>query len=373
MTKTVPVALQTHYDGEYLTTAMCLKLKTANGLTILGFTDLDAPITFDVGDGDGSIIYKALFGYERSNIESKLGMSVDNVDANFILNDVAISGEDLRAGVWDDAEIKIFSLNYESLTLGHIKVRRGNIGEVTLIDDDMGVAEVRGMFQRLTRSLLQVVSPDCRVDLGAAATCKVRLDPIVWPALTAVTVRLSFEAGSGTVVKPTVFNDRHFKCTTAGTTGATEPSWNTTLGGTTADGSAVWTAIQALTIPTSIATVVSQREFTLSYTGDAPGAIIPDSKGGTGNLLNEGRVTWLSGPNSGDIEEVKEWDLSGKRIKLILKMPRLITVGDVLTITAGCDKIFSTCKDTFDNSLNFHGEHLVPGQNVTLDFPNANQ
>ena len=373
MTKTVPAALQAHYDGEYLTTAMCLKLRTADGLIILGFTDLDAPITFDVGDGDGSIIYKALFGYDRSNIESKLGMNVDNVDANFILNDVAISGEDLRAGVWDGAEIKIFSLNYESLTLGHIKIRRGNIGDVTIIDDDMGVAEVRGMFQRLTRSLLQVVSPDCRVDLGEAATCKVRLDPPIWPPSTAVTVRAAFEAGSGSVVKPTIFNDRHFKCTVAGTTAATEPSWNTTIGGTTTDNDVTWTAIQALTIPASINGLISQREFTIDYTGDAPGSVVPDSKGGTGNLLNEGRVTWLSGPNRGDVEEVKEWDLAAKRIKLFLKMPRLITLGDVLEITAGCDKIFPTCKDTFDNSNNFHGEHLVPGQNVTLDFPNANQ
>ncbi len=33
-----------------------------------------------------------------------------------------------------------------------------------------------------------------------------------------------------------------FKCTTAGTTSGTEPTWNTTIGGTTADGTAVWTA-----------------------------------------------------------------------------------------------------------------------------------
>lgn len=33
-----------------------------------------------------------------------------------------------------------------------------------------------------------------------------------------------------------------FKCTTAGTTNSSEPSWNTTIGGTTSDGTAVWTA-----------------------------------------------------------------------------------------------------------------------------------
>ena len=39
--------------------------------------------------------------------------------------------------------------------------------------------------------------------------------------------------------QPSVFNGKRYRCTTGGTTGATEPSWNLT--GTTNDGTAVWT------------------------------------------------------------------------------------------------------------------------------------
>lgn len=40
---------------------------------------------------------------------------------------------------------------------------------------------------------------------------------------------------------PATPNGRLYRCTTAGTTGAGEPTWATTDGGTTSDGTAVWT------------------------------------------------------------------------------------------------------------------------------------
>ena len=39
-----------------------------------------------------------------------------------------------------------------------------------------------------------------------------------------------------------------YECTTAGTTGGSEPTWNTTVGGTTSDGTAVWTTREATSI-----------------------------------------------------------------------------------------------------------------------------
>lgn len=37
---------------------------------------------------------------------------------------------------------------------------------------------------------------------------------------------------------------RNYQCSTAGTTGAAEPVWNITVGATTTDGTAVWTALR---------------------------------------------------------------------------------------------------------------------------------
>lgn len=40
---------------------------------------------------------------------------------------------------------------------------------------------------------------------------------------------------------PTTRNGYYYECTTAGTTGGSEPTWSTTIGGTTVDGSVTWT------------------------------------------------------------------------------------------------------------------------------------
>jgi len=54
-----------------------------------------------------------------------------------------------------------------------------------------------------------------------------------WVASTAYTV--------GQFVKPTTMNRHSYKCTTAGTTDSTEPTWGTTNGGTTTDNTVTWT------------------------------------------------------------------------------------------------------------------------------------
>lgn len=65
-----------------------------------------------------------------------------------------------------------------------------------------------------------------------------------WQASTAHTVgdRVLRTTGLGTENTGGLW----FRCSTAGTTGGSEPTWNTTVGGTTTDGTAVWTCYNAL-------------------------------------------------------------------------------------------------------------------------------
>lgn len=45
----------------------------------------------------------------------------------------------------------------------------------------------------------------------------------------------------GDTIIPTTFAGRMYRCTTGGTSGSSQPTWTTTDGGTTNDGSVVWT------------------------------------------------------------------------------------------------------------------------------------
>lgn len=70
--------------------------------------------------------------------------------------------------------------------------------------------------------------------------------PATWYAglLVAPTWVLSTAYTAGQYVVGTAFasTNRHvYKCTTAGTTGSTEPTWTQTAGGTTTDGTVTWT------------------------------------------------------------------------------------------------------------------------------------
>lgn len=80
-----------------------------------------------------------------------------------------------------------------------------------------------------------------------------------------------------------------------------------------------------------------------------------------------GRLTFTSGANEGDAMEVKRHRVVGGAviIELWQAMAMAVAPDDTFVVTAGCDKRFATCRDRFDNVLNFRGFPHIPGN----DFP----
>ncbi len=87
--------------------------------------------------------------------------------------------------------------------------------------------------------------------------------------------------------------------------------------------------------------------------------------------FTQGKLTFDSGANAGVAMEVKVHAKTsdGVTITLWQAMPEPITAGDTFTVTAGCDKRFSTCHDKFNNVVNFRGFPFIPGNDFVIHYP----
>lgn len=83
-----------------------------------------------------------------------------------------------------------------------------------------------------------------------------------------------------------------------------------------------------------------------------------------------GKFTWTSGLNNGLFMEVKS--LSGSTITLWQPMPYAIVSTDAYSVYTGCDKLHSTCRDVFNNVVNFQGYAIFsPGPDKAFAYPDA--
>jgi uncharacterized phage protein (TIGR02218 family) len=102
-----------------------------------------------------------------------------------------------------------------------------------------------------------------------------------------------------------------------------------------------------------VSAVASRSRFTASAFVCAPAAT--DS-----TYLDGGVLTWTSGNNNGSSIEVRTYTHGTKVFILPVPLPYALQVGDGFTVQVGCDKKFTTCKNRFDNAVNFRGEPHVP-------------
>lgn len=173
--------LVTHINGEVLTIATCWKVTRHDG-HVFRFTDHDKDvlIELDVTAPNTHERYEAASGYTRSSIVNKSDFSVDSLDAEGVIDNIldtlltsyTITERDLRAGLFDDAEVLLFIVDWrltadpnplpKESEIGIL--RKGNLGAVS-IQDEMYKTELRGLMQQLQTSVGAVYSPLCRVDL----------------------------------------------------------------------------------------------------------------------------------------------------------------------------------------------------------------
>ena len=102
--------------------------------------------------------------------------------------------------------------------------------------------------------------------------------PSAWAASTAYAL--------GDFVEPTTHNGYKYECTTAGTSGTTEPTWPTTPGNTVTDGTAVWTC----------------REFTFTYMAGSSSETVFIRNGTVSDISKSSTTLFIETGHSIDLE-----------------------------------------------------------------------
>lgn len=90
------------------------------------------------------------------------------------------------------------------------------------------------------------------------------------------------------------------------------------------------------------------------------------------DYFNYGLLTWTSGNNNGLSMDVKDYDGTNDQFTLAEPMPFTVQVGDTYSVYRGCDKTKSTCKDVFNNLVNFRGFAEIPGIDLLAKVPDIN-
>jgi uncharacterized phage protein (TIGR02218 family) len=157
--KTLPDGLQAHLDGGATTLAWCWKLTRRDGV-VQGFTDHDRPLAFD------GVTYDAVSGFTASDVQSSLGLAVDNLTLSGALSSATLNEDDLAAGLYDNAGVEIWRVNW-SAPDQRVLMRAGSLGEVTR-NGHAFQAEIRGLAQALNQPVGRAFGHLCDADLGDA-------------------------------------------------------------------------------------------------------------------------------------------------------------------------------------------------------------
>ena len=191
--KQIPVALVSHLGLDATSWCLIGRVLCKDG-TLLGYTTLDADLPYDpatvdphnTGDDWGPLMHLATGGFEAERFQFTADLSVDNTDFQVFIGDGGGPSEaQLRAGLLDFAEVRVYRVNYLDTTQGHELVATGTLGQARFSETG-GTIEYRSLTQQLKQTIADLYSHTCTVPYGSPRCGKA----FVWTpgAITAVDV-----------------------------------------------------------------------------------------------------------------------------------------------------------------------------------------
>ena len=158
--RTISAELQAHIEGEVTTIATCWRILRSDAEEYF-FTDHDAEIVYD---GD---TYTPLEAGRPSSYRQRSDASVGGLDIELAFGTASTLDDELRAGLFDHAEVWTFKINWADTTQGIIKLACGRLGEVE-IRQNVARIELRSLSQILSAQIGRIYTPECDATLGDA-------------------------------------------------------------------------------------------------------------------------------------------------------------------------------------------------------------
>lgn len=156
--KNIPIKLLEHYESETMTIGILVLIELKNGRK-MGFTDVDRDVVFN------ETLFKKSSGISPSAISYKSAMSVNNLEFEGIMTDEDFTEEDIRAGIFSGAFLRLFRCNYMKIEDGVEILMSGWIGDIT-VENTKFSFEVRGLGQIVQTNVGRTYMPSCDANLG---------------------------------------------------------------------------------------------------------------------------------------------------------------------------------------------------------------
>lgn len=277
--RTASAALLAHLGGDVLTTCYLVRLTRRDGVRF-GFAFTSQVLTY-LG-----VTYVPQGSLSATALHQTGDAGVDNLDVMGALSSDRITDTELRAGLYDGAEVLILLVNYADLSMGHMTLMRGHIGDVSIGASGQYGATVTSLQNQMTQQIGDMTSPTCRCRRLGDAQCKVNMA-------------------------------------------------NYTASGFVSPG------------------------------GGDPRAL-STGIGGAAGLYAGGVLRVTAGPNAGVERDIKTF--TGGAVILQEPFPFPFTAGTAVQMEQGCDRRFPTCRDKFNNAINFHGENALPGTDALTRY-----
>lgn len=157
--RTIPANIQSALDSGAAKHCYCWRVELTNG-TVMGFTNHDRIISFD------GVEYEPESGFTPSEVQTSLGLAVQTQEVEGALISDKVTEDDLRAGLWDNASVEVFLVDWETI-VDRYRIHVTTTGQIR--NGQQGfVAEMRGITHELTQAGGRFYNHGCGAKLGDA-------------------------------------------------------------------------------------------------------------------------------------------------------------------------------------------------------------